>query len=487
MSDRTFQPMTDHRGRVVIERRPWLERGRVVDHYRLRCEYHARKAPPRQDGRRASVALTPRAMTQLAEAVEWCHATRRPMTTFLTLTFDAATRDALEAGETTIQREVARFMDAANVMRRRGYYADRRAWGEDLDPRSTGRHVASAWPRERVRFRPSDDEPKPLRHDGPPASQWPRAVGPLRYVWVAEAPTNEEGERNPHVHVLMRWQTSHARFLSWVGALERAWGRGFAHTERIKEARAAGTYLIKAVGYLTKGGRPAEAGDQGPIEGNRYGISSTARAPQWEWAWSRELGVMPRLMRHAHRWQRATAAPVRRERDALKDARRAARDDDARAKLTARIERLRAQLRDRPIRAGRYTLRTRSLGSLRAFLSWAEGRAGPGQGSELLPRRRPSKPYRGGPRPPHLGVTLAREWCARRHARRQIERCTEGRAHDLTRWAAMPEAAGVHPCRYTDPTTPPPWTGAAVICPQGAVRIPPAGAMLPPPGTSPWH
>lgn len=103
-------------------------------------------------------------------------------------------------------------------------------------------------------------------------------AAPLDYMWVAEMPDNDQGEKNPHVHVLMRWKVEKPVFRAWAERLEMLWGHGFAKLERIKNPAAASNYLLKAVGYLTKG----SASEQGEIRGNRYGISSSARAPKWQ-------------------------------------------------------------------------------------------------------------------------------------------------------------------------------------------------------------
>ncbi len=103
-------------------------------------------------------------------------------------------------------------------------------------------------------------------------------AAPLDYMWVAEMPENDKGEKNPHVHVMMRWNVEKPVFRAWAERLESIWGHGFAKLERIKTPEAASNYLLKAVGYLAKG----NASDQGEIRGNRYNISSSARAPKWE-------------------------------------------------------------------------------------------------------------------------------------------------------------------------------------------------------------
>ncbi|KPM82657.1 hypothetical protein [Pseudoalteromonas lipolytica] len=115
------------------------------------------------------------------------------------------------------------------------------------------------------------------------------------YLWVAEAPAKKHGsktyewngekhviecvgEQNYHAHVLMRWNVEPVYFHEWAANIERHWGQGFVTIERIKNAKAAATYLLKALGYMTKG----TEGSQGEIRGNRYNISKYARAEAWE-------------------------------------------------------------------------------------------------------------------------------------------------------------------------------------------------------------
>ncbi|KPW04940.1 hypothetical protein [Pseudoalteromonas sp. P1-8] len=115
------------------------------------------------------------------------------------------------------------------------------------------------------------------------------------YLWVAEAPAKKHGskiyewngekheiecigEQNYHAHVLMRWNVEPVYFHEWASRIERLWGQGFVTIERIRNAKAAATYLLKALGYMTKGAE----GSQGEIRGNRYNISKYARAEAWE-------------------------------------------------------------------------------------------------------------------------------------------------------------------------------------------------------------
>lgn len=98
----------------------------------------------------------------------------------------------------------------------------------------------------------------------------------FQFTWVAEAPTNADGKRNPHIHVLTNWTVKAHQFHAWARWIEAAWGKGFAKIEKIRKPRAAGAYLLKAAGYLTKGGK----GEQGEIRGNRYSVGERARAPR---------------------------------------------------------------------------------------------------------------------------------------------------------------------------------------------------------------
>ena len=115
------------------------------------------------------------------------------------------------------------------------------------------------------------------------------------YLWVAEAPVKKlgskeyefngekyevecVGEQNYHAHVLMRWNVEPVFFHEWAARIESLWGQGFVTIERIKNAKAAASYLLKALGYMVKGGE----GSQGEIRGNRYNISKHARAESWE-------------------------------------------------------------------------------------------------------------------------------------------------------------------------------------------------------------
>ncbi|KHT65445.1 hypothetical protein RJ45_01000, partial [Photobacterium gaetbulicola] len=144
-----------------------------------------------------------------------------------------------KTAETSIGKEVSRFLDGIKKMFQRGWQ------GIDTDG-------------------------EPFELDG--------IAEPFHYIWVAECPANEHGEPNPHVHLIMNWQVDKKYFQAWSKRLESLWGNGFAHLERIRQPKAAGSYIIKAVGYAAKG----ENADQGLIKGNRYNIARCSRAPGWD-------------------------------------------------------------------------------------------------------------------------------------------------------------------------------------------------------------
>lgn len=63
-------------------------------------------------------------------------------------------------------------------------------------------------------------------------------------------------------------------FREYAEYVESVWGHGTVHQERLRDPRAAAAYLLKAVGYVSKG---TQSG-QGTIVGNRYGMSQSLRA-----------------------------------------------------------------------------------------------------------------------------------------------------------------------------------------------------------------
>ncbi|MCL9775726.1 hypothetical protein [Vibrio methylphosphonaticus] len=164
--------------------------------------------------------------------------------------------------ETSIGKEVSRFLDAAKKMYQRGWVADHTT---QIDADSGAKYSDLKNHKVPMHVQPSPEGPTITPAD-------------FHYIWVAECPANEYGEPNPHVHLLLRWSVPEPLFSPWAKRLEKIWGHGFAQLARIRKPTAASSYIIKAVGYAAKGANA----DQGLIRGNRYNIARCSRAPGWE-------------------------------------------------------------------------------------------------------------------------------------------------------------------------------------------------------------
>ncbi|MGR5096863.1 hypothetical protein ACPV5O_26365 [Vibrio maritimus] len=164
--------------------------------------------------------------------------------------------------KTTMGAEMSKFINALKKLRRRGFVA--------VVPERDAETGCCFSPLPKVKATVLKDQ------------------SDFHYLWVAECPANEDGEPNPHVHLLMDWDMAPELFLPWAERIERLWGNGYAKLERIKQPKAAGKYIIKAVGYAAKGSNA----NQGIIRGNRYNMAACSRAPSWETLASFEAGNM---------------------------------------------------------------------------------------------------------------------------------------------------------------------------------------------------
>ena len=257
----------------------------------------AGSAPDANLGERFTEKLTKRSVSKIFESGAYVAQCHEGFTTFLTLTFSSEQRMALfgamseaegrpytplefvrdtgtlvhgkdgqytllpkqpfkiiKTMETTMGREVSRFLDGCKKMYQRGWETEE---GEKVNAH--------------YKARPSEFGPDRDKAD-------------FHYIWVAECPPSKDengdiiGEPNPHIHLVMRWSVDKSVFREWAKRLESLWGQGMAHLEWIKQPKAASSYLIKALGYAAKG----ENADQGLIRGNRYNIARCSRAPSWE-------------------------------------------------------------------------------------------------------------------------------------------------------------------------------------------------------------
>ncbi|SHK68537.1 hypothetical protein SAMN05216369_2828 [Marinobacter antarcticus] len=208
----------------------------------------------------------------------------------------------------SVQKEASRFFEAANKMYQRGwqYQNDQ---GEAVKVAGSRKCVAKKRPASKGdQF---DAVATPIKFE----------PEPLAYLWVAENPDRidtETGEymgENPHLHIMMKWRVDHRHFEAWAARLEKLWGHGFAHLEKIKDPQKAGSYVAKAAGYLSKAQGKT---DQGDIRGNRYGISARARAPGWIECERHQVGLMGWLLAEAHEKWNTKHGPKIARRDYLK-------------------------------------------------------------------------------------------------------------------------------------------------------------------------
>jgi len=178
-----------------------------------------RPPPPDNSGSRITAELSRRGAKTIRGAVYLADRDHGGMRTFATATFNEQARERLASRETTIGAETKRFIDA--------------------------------W---RSRYRKRGKKP------------------PL-FIWVAENPN----ESNPHVHILTNDKIEYRHFRMWARGLEKLWGNGTVHLEKMKYPKAAGRYLMKSIGYLAKGTN----GSQGSVVGQRYGVSRDLKPKEY--------------------------------------------------------------------------------------------------------------------------------------------------------------------------------------------------------------
>lgn len=310
--------------KTVIEFREW------ADEWRIRTQSESfNLVAPSQSGARISELLSQRGAKKIAESCEYMGMKKGGFKTFVTGTFNEETRKKIQLGETTIQREVSRCMDALQKMYQRGWVAE------------TGEKVAG-------------------HSEG------------LAYCWVVEVPKNESGEDNPHVHMLLGWRVRYRHFKEWASRVERIWGNGYFHLEKIKDCMCAGAYMAKAAGYMTKG-----SGDesQGEVTGNRYGISENARAPAWVTIGKAQLHSMGQIIADVYDHLTIKYGAQYQERKKLKATldRTPKESKWTRQQIGERLEQVRAELKKIPVRCNKYQiiLKGRTVAGL--FLTWAKG------------------------------------------------------------------------------------------------------------------
>jgi hypothetical protein len=341
-------PLNSTGCRAVFEFREWC------DEWRIRSEVDGQNLqPPEQAGDRVSEMLTHRGATKLAESCAYMAACRGGYKTFVTGTFSADRREAIANGNTSIQKEVSRTMDAMSKMYSRG-------WTKDNGERVQG------------------------------------VEGSLSYCWVVEIPKNDEGEENPHVHMLLGWRVSYGDFKEWSARIEKQWGNGYFHLEKIKDSTCAGAYMAKAAGYMSK----AEGNDtQGTVVGNRYGISACARAPAWETYAVKQLHCMSQLIVDVYDHLTVAHGEKYKERKRLNNSlaklpkeKRALRNS-----IGKKLAEVRKKINEIPVRCNKYQMLLKSKGDFFRFMSWAVSDTD--NGGDWLPAKEKGLAYESGRTP----------------------------------------------------------------------------------------
>lgn len=330
-------PEGQHAAYTVIQRRDWSDEIRI----RTRVETTTGTIPPEQCGPRISENLTPYAARKVAESCAYVGLKKGGYRTFFTLTFNQESREAMAAGETSIQREVSRFMDGLQKMWSRGWKAEFTVNGRKMYCVDKNSEIQAEQGQNRE----------------------------LLYVWVAEAPDNDKGEPNPHVHVLINWRVRYALFPAWAKRIESLWGQGVAHIEKIKDSEAAASYMMKAAGYLCKA---QGKNDQGEIRGNRYGISAAARAPDWATLSESQLHIMGRLIADVHDHVTTKFGDLYNRRRALNDKLQTAeKGSKHRHFLGRQLQSVREKIKELPIVASKYQVILKGKAAFYEFMNWA--------------------------------------------------------------------------------------------------------------------
>lgn len=332
---------------TVIEYREWCEQYRI----RTRVNGQMAIAPPSNSGARESVMLTEGGARKIAESCEYLATQFDGYSTFATGTFDDEARARIASGETSVQKEATRTLDAMKKMYLRGWeYIDDSGNKKIVDPAGLA----------------------------------------FKYCWVVEIPKNQNGEDNPHIHLLMAWKVDFADFPAWSKRIESLWSNGYFKLEKIKDKDAAGAYMAKAAGYITKANGQS---DQGLVKGNRYAISKPARAPAWVTLSVKELGIMGRLIRETydhiqHKYQAdfEKRRQLNSQRDRMVKIASRSGDKDklkkSKAKIGALLVKVRTKINAIPIRASKYHLVIKGEEAFNKFISRAQA---VGWGSDAPP------------------------------------------------------------------------------------------------------
>lgn len=323
LGDSQFESFTEGPGcYTVIQHREWS------NEYRIRTSVEtSTTVPPLNDGPRKSLKLSARGARKISDSCSYMASSGAGYQTFVTGTFNREARNRIKINQTTIQKEVSRTMDALQKIFQRGWTT------------STGVRVCGN-------------------------------EGTLPYCWVVEIPMNNEGEENPHIHILLGWSVPFELFQEWRKRIESVWANGYFHLEKIRDPNCAGAYMAKAAGYMSKG---AKSEKQGTVLGNRYGISKVSRAPEWSTIRKANLGIMGKLIAEMHNTSRLTYGHLFEEREKLKGILNqcSKRDKRFRIAIGKNLEKVRKKIREIPQITSKYQIIFKGEESFNRFIGYS--------------------------------------------------------------------------------------------------------------------
>ncbi len=406
-------PLESPGTKTVVERREW------ADEIRVRTQTDAINKVQAPEGPRESTELSMRGARAIADSCAYLAMERGGYSTFATMTLRPEARAALSISASApyclmsdrVNRRAGRKPNPRTPVALHCRLSDRDKpqWhgGREARPTSpVGRYCKledkpEGWGNVPVK-QPSKKNDKELRVSiqkelSRCMDNWQKIYQrggygeSLDYCWVVEIPKNDKGEDNPHVHILMRWRVPYVQFEGWANRLEKVWGMGFATLEKLKDPEAAGAYMAKAAGYITKGN-----GDdsQGSVRGNRYGISESARAPGWEKLSESQLHVMGQLIREVYDHVTDKHGADYGERKRLNHAREVELKagkawaeknpgqplpenmKKRRAKIGERLQKVRKKIKSIPVRASKYQLVLKGKLAAFQFFNWAKSDTG---------------------------------------------------------------------------------------------------------------
>ena len=467
-----------HGRKTIIQHREWSEEYRV----RTQVETTAGTLPPEHSGPRFSEELSIAGARKISDSCFFMAKEKGGYSTFITGTLDEQARhdinrlipvvDRSEAGfshtltrgakwtpvrfedgaytpikweyKTSIQKEISRSLNSLNKIYQRGftysrYIRDGKTQKTEAGNLFTPLKCETITVPGSSRLLPDGDTTKKTKEDG--AEFCPLRLQSLPYCWVVENPKNEDGEDNPHCHMMIQWRVDYRHFKPWARRLESVWNNGYFHIEKIKEPEKAGAYMAKAAGYMTKG---KGAKSQGEVRGNRYGISKESRAPDWMTIEEGELGIMGSLINDVYDYMTLRHGTKFQNRRKLNDKLQELPKGDKRRKAVGTIlEKVRAEINELPAISSKYQIVLKGKQAYHQFIGWAKSKL-PTKENNWLPAKEAGEHWENDKRPESHWLHEVK----RRLFDRKANRFHKSIIQDMGYWFSVrhsPEAEGFMP------------------------------------------